>query len=193
MHHIHHTTAFVIGHTDTREADRYLTLFTRELGVVRATAQGIRKLSSKLRFSLQDFSYARIDLVQGKNIWRITSAKKIESQALDNKEYILMFSRILEMIRRLHQGEESTPYIFESLGKLLEILNFNKEISRDELSGLEYITVLRILSDSGYIPDSGISIAFVLSELSLEKAREAYDMRKEILSIINKSLSETHL
>ena len=193
MHPIHHTTAFVIGHTDIREADRFITLFTRELGVVRATAQGIRKLSSKLRFSLQDFSYARVDFVRGRDLWRITSAKKIESPALDLQENILMFGRILEMIRRLHQGEEAAPEIFETLEKLLEILNREQLINSEELSGLEYMAVLKILAELGYVPESTTATAFVLSDMSLGKASEAYGLRREILSIINKSLNETHL
>src|SRR5574343_294251 len=102
MHHIYHTTAFVLGHADIKEADRFFILFTRELGVVRATAQGIRKLSSRLRYGLQDFSYARVDLVRGKDIWRITSAKKIETEGLHIPERLLVFARVLELIRRLY-------------------------------------------------------------------------------------------
>ena len=74
MHHIHHTEAFVLGSSPKGEDSKLLRLYTRELGLVYAHAQAVRKLSSKLRFTLQDFSRASVDLVRGKEIWRVTTA-----------------------------------------------------------------------------------------------------------------------
>ena len=68
MHHIYHTEAFVLGSRNVGEANKMLSLYTRELGLVYAHAQGIRLGKSKLRFGLQDFSHATVDLVQGKDI-----------------------------------------------------------------------------------------------------------------------------
>ena len=48
-HKIFHTEGIVLSSKDTKESDRYLAVFTKELGLVKATAQGIRKLESKLR------------------------------------------------------------------------------------------------------------------------------------------------
>ncbi|MCE9517782.1 recombination protein O N-terminal domain-containing protein, partial [Candidatus Nomurabacteria bacterium] len=73
MHHIYHTKSFVIGSYNRGEANKILVLYTREMGLVRAVAQGIRLNKSKLRFGLQDFSYASVDLVRGRDIWRVTS------------------------------------------------------------------------------------------------------------------------
>ena len=74
MHHLHHTEAYVLGSSPKGEDSKLLRLYTRELGLVYAHAQGVRKLSSKLRFTLQDFSLATVDLVRGREIWRVTTA-----------------------------------------------------------------------------------------------------------------------
>ena len=42
MHHIYETNAFVLKNIPHGEADAMLTLFTEELGLIRALAQGIR-------------------------------------------------------------------------------------------------------------------------------------------------------
>ena len=76
MHNIYHTEGIILESKNFGEAGRYYSIFTRELGMVYASAQGVRKMSSKLRFILQDLSYINIDLVQGKDFWRITSASK---------------------------------------------------------------------------------------------------------------------
>jgi DNA repair protein RecO len=194
MHHIHHTTGFVIGHADIKEADRLFFLFTRELGVIYAIAQGIRKETSRLRYSLQDFSYTRIDLVHGKEMWRITSAKKIETEELaNNKEYTAMFARILELVRRLCQGEEAVEPIFDSLEQLLHIFEQEKSIDRESLLGLEYITVINILYELGYLAPEGVVASYVLGDLSLVKASEAFTDRIALLQIITRTLGETQL
>lgn len=193
MHHIYHTTAFVLGHADIKEADRFFILFTRELGVIRATAQGIRKLSSRLRYGLQDFSYARVDLVRGKDVWRITSATKIETEGLYILERLALFARILELVRRLYQGEEAVESVFKTVQSLLMVLGTKQELSKEILLGLEYISVLHILSELGYVSPDGMVAVYLLGDLSLEKASDAYIDRQELLKIINTAIGETQL
>jgi DNA repair protein RecO (recombination protein O) len=74
MHHIHHTEAIILGSKNYGEAGRYYFLFTKDMGLVYASAIGVRKMSSKLRFILQDLSYIKVDLIEGKDFWKITSA-----------------------------------------------------------------------------------------------------------------------
>ena len=79
MHHIYHTEGIVLESRNFGEAGKYFSIFTRDLGLVTASAQGIRKMSSKLRFVLQDFSYVKIDLVSGRNIFRVTNVLKMDT------------------------------------------------------------------------------------------------------------------
>ena len=54
--------------------------------MIYASASGVRKMSSKLRFVLQDFAYIKVDLVRGKDFWRLTSATKGNKLEGDNKK-----------------------------------------------------------------------------------------------------------
>src|SRR3989344_5676480 len=74
-HHIYETDAFVFSALPHGEASRYMVLYTREFGLVRAAAQGLRELKSKLRYSLQPFSLSVVNLVHGRSGWRIVNAR----------------------------------------------------------------------------------------------------------------------
>ena len=76
MHHIYHTEGIILGSRNIGEAGKYYYIFTRDLGMIYASASGVRKMSSKLRYVLQDFAYLKIDLVQGKDFWRVTNPSK---------------------------------------------------------------------------------------------------------------------
>ena len=74
MHQIYQTEGIVLKSIDYSEADKYLLILTRDFGLIKTAAKGLRKVSSKLRYSLQEFSVAQISLVQGRSIWRLINA-----------------------------------------------------------------------------------------------------------------------
>jgi len=65
------------------EADRIVTLLTRERGKVRAVAKGVRRTRSKFGSRLEPFS--RVDLLihEGKNLHTITQAESLSSYGQD--------------------------------------------------------------------------------------------------------------
>src|SRR3989344_4669221 len=99
MHHIYHTEGIILGSKNFGESGRYYSIFTRNLGMVYASAQGVRKMSSKLRFILQDFACVKIDLVQGKDFWRVPSASKgnILERLSKNPEFFAVVSNIAKV------------------------------------------------------------------------------------------------
>ncbi|HVN15979.1 MAG TPA: DNA repair protein RecO, partial [Anaerolineales bacterium] len=54
--------AIVLRHGDWGEADRLLTLYTREQGKVRAIAKGARKLTSRKAGHLEPFTHVKLQL-----------------------------------------------------------------------------------------------------------------------------------
>ena len=77
MHHIYTTEAIIIKSISMGEANRIYFLLTRDLGFIKATAQGVRLAKSKLKGHLLTFSLVKISVVKGKDLWRITSAESI--------------------------------------------------------------------------------------------------------------------
>lgn len=193
MHHIYHTEGIILGSKNFGECGRFYSIFTRDLGMVYASAQGVRKVSSKLRFILQDFSYIKLDLVQGKDFWRITSAGKTNmlEQLVKNSGTFEVFFNIAKLLKRLLAGVERNEVLFVDLINNLSILE--KIEKREDLRNIEAIIVLRILNNLGYIGGNEILQNLIKSPFEENLIFEFSKSRSQVLNQINKALKETHL
>src|SRR5271166_5034460 len=124
MHHIYHTEGLILGSKNFGETGKCYFIFTRDLGMIYASAQGVRKMSSKLRFVLQDFAYVKIDLVQGRDFWRLTSASKTNEleQLSKNSETFEVIYNVANLLKRLLAGVEPNEDLFVDLINGLSIL-----------------------------------------------------------------------
>lgn len=193
-HHIYETKAFVFGSFPSREADRQLLLYTRELGLIYATAQGVRELKSKLRYSLQPYSLSVINLVHGRSGWRITNAR-LESnyfaEIRASNDRLAVLARIQRLLRRLLQGEESHPALFDSL---LSGFGFLVAVPEDSVAHAELLIVLCILHNLGYLGASPMLSALLVSGFwNLEAVKEVSRLRPTLLQTVNDSLRSSHL
>jgi DNA repair protein RecO len=200
MHHIHHTEGIILGSKNYGEAGKYYSIFTRDLGMIQASAQGVRKMSSKLRFILQDFAYVKIDLVQGKDFWRVTSASKTNKleNLCKNSAIFEVLSNIGVLLKRLLTGVERNESLFVDLINGLSILE--KVATKDgafsgkeDLRNLEAIIVLRILNNLGYIGGDERLQNLIKSPFEPNLIFEVSKSRARVLHQINKALKETHL
>lgn len=66
--------AIVLRTRKLAEADRIITLLTRQHGVVRAVARGVRRTSSKFGSRLEPFTHVDLQLVVGRNLDTVTQA-----------------------------------------------------------------------------------------------------------------------
>jgi DNA repair protein RecO (recombination protein O) len=194
MHHIYHTHGFILSSRNSGEANKMLTIYTREMGLVRATSQGVRLAKSKLRFTLQDFSYAKIDLVRGKEIWRVTSATNITSfpYARSDRQSLLLIARIGKLIERLCDGEEESGKIFDEFIQALYLLDDSTILSTTR-EALELHLVLRIMNALGYIGDSEILYQYLSTPFNQIEIETLLKERQSIISHINKALNESQL
>jgi DNA repair protein RecO (recombination protein O) len=194
MHHIHHTQGFILSSRNIGEANKILTIYTREMGLLRAVVQGVRLNKSKLRFSLQDFSYNNIDLVRGKDFWRITSSSYISSFPLArrNKFSLVLIMRICRLLERLCIGEHANEIIFDDMIQSFNFLD-NENISVKEKEALELHLVLRIMHSLGYIEDVLILKKYLSIPFKNFNIETILGERQSIISHINKALGESQL
>ena len=143
--------------------------------------------------NLQDYQYVKLDLVKGKDFWRLTSASK--TNLLENlsnkKDAYLVFVNIAKLLKKLLAGEESNPELFQNLLNGLFLLE--KYDTEEELRNIEIITVLRILDNLGYIGGDGALNTLTKSPFEENLLFETAKKRNQILSLINQALKETHL
>ncbi len=191
-HHIYTTPGFIVHSAPHAEAGKYFLIFTRDLGMIGATAQGVRLSQSKLRFHAQDFSCSLFSIVKGKEVWRMTGAKEIEGKDdIKNADDLKLYARILSLLRRLVSGEEKNEKLFDIIYGFHEFLTKNP-LQKEEREMLEYLVVLRMLNELGYVKNTfgELVTGQEIDEDILEKVKENKD---QIVKEINSGLKESQL
>jgi DNA repair protein RecO len=207
MHAIHTTSGFIIGSRPSGEAGKLISVFTRDLGLVFASAQGIRFEKSKLRSFTQDYSFGRFSFVRGKEYWRLTSAQgenpyprnnpnlRIHANATNGAQVLMV--RIASLLERLLHGEEAHPELFDCVQSAANFLTDNQSLNAEEFQTLESLIVIRILNKLGYIGHIGdvaeLNSHIQSAELSAELLDKLKGKRTIMNSHINKALKESHL
>jgi len=114
--------AVVLRHADWGEADRLLTLYTRERGKVRAIAKGARKVKSRKAGHLEPFTRVTLQLARGRDLLIVTDADTIDAYQPLREDLIKTgyASYLVELLDRFTYEEESENYnIFRLLTESL--------------------------------------------------------------------------
>jgi DNA repair protein RecO (recombination protein O) len=105
--------AVVLRHTDYGEADRILSLYTRQLGKTRALVKGARKVTSRKAGHLEPFTHVKLQLAKGRDLLLITQADTIEPYLPLGEDLLLMghASYVIELLERFtyDDGTENSP------------------------------------------------------------------------------------
>ena len=143
--------AIVIKHADFGEADRLLTLFTREHGKIRARAKGVRKIRSRRAGHLEPFTRVTLQLAKTKLDPIITQADAIDAYMglRDNLTLIGYASYVLELLDKFTYEEGENRSLYDLLRDTLARLS-NPEV--DQLLTLRYYEV-RLLDNVGFRPE----------------------------------------
>lgn len=116
--------AVVIGRREFREADRIVTLFSRELGKLQVIAKGARKPTARSGPALEYFARGRYMLARGRDLDVVTSAELLERpvQLEDNLTRLAYASHMAELTSRLAQEGQELPVLYDLLVKSLRAL-----------------------------------------------------------------------
>lgn len=117
--------AIVLRHQDYGEADRLLTLYTRQKGKLTAIAKGVRKVRSHKSGHLEPFTHVSLLLAQGRT-WDLISqaeAQDIFTGIGRDLETIGMASYVVELVDRFSVDEEENQPVFTLLKNTLARLN----------------------------------------------------------------------
>jgi DNA repair protein RecO (recombination protein O) len=142
--------AIVLRHADWGEADRLLTLYTRERGKVRAIAKGARKIRSRKAGHLEPFTRVTLQLARGRDLLIVTQADTLDA-FLPIRENLVKTSQasyIVELLDRFTYEDDSENYnIFRLLTEALTRL----EKEADPWLAIRYYEV-QLLDLLGYRP-----------------------------------------
>ena len=134
------------------EADRIITLLTRQHGRVRAVAKGVRRTTSRWGSRLEPFMHVDLQLAEGRNLDTITQAETIDPfharLGLDYERYTAG-TAMLETAERL-VTEEKEP----SVQHFLLLVGGLRAMAAEEHAASQILDsyLLRSLAVSGYAP-----------------------------------------
>jgi DNA repair protein RecO (recombination protein O) len=117
--------AIVLRHSDWGEADRLLTLYTREQGKMRAIAKGARKITSRKAGHLEPLTRVRLQLARGRDLPIITQAEASETYLPLREDLTLLGYAlyILELLDRFtYEDATANPALFRLLSDSLSRL-----------------------------------------------------------------------
>jgi len=148
---IYQTEGFVIDRRFYGEADSLVYIFTKEFGLILAVAKSLREMRSKLRPLLSSNQQLDLSLVRGREFWRIVSVEaKDGGQMILSPEEQLLRRRIFFLLRRLLAGEGKDIKLYEDIVQAFDSWRIDHE--KLELIDLEWLMIIRILRQLGYLP-----------------------------------------
>lgn len=145
------TDGLIIRETPVGEADKFVTVLTREQGVLRAAARGSRKANSRSAAATQLLTHTQFSLQQGKNNWYIDDARPLHVffGLKDDLEKLSLAQYFCELAGAVAPREEPAE---DALRLLLNALHYLANGERSALL-LKAIVEFRLLAEAGYMPD----------------------------------------
>ncbi|HSR20348.1 MAG TPA: DNA repair protein RecO [Anaerolineales bacterium] len=101
--------AVVLRHSEYGEADRILTLFTRQRGKTRAIVRGVRRVTSRKAGHLEPFTHVKLQLAKGRDMPLITQAETVNAYLTLREDLVLtsQASYVVELVDRFTYDEGS--------------------------------------------------------------------------------------
>ncbi len=165
----------VLKRFDLGEADRVLTVFSRELGKVSVIAKGVRRIVSRKAGSVEIGNNSRIFVFEGKNFFILQEVKVLHAfLTLGTQLPIFKYGYyVLELVDRLTQPEEQNESVYRLLVEILKILNANPRkifIRAFEMKILHRLGFLTVdtqagsISGSEFLDDESLDLLIHLQE-----------------------------
>jgi DNA repair protein RecO (recombination protein O) len=114
--------AVILRHSDWGEADRLLTIYSREQGKLRCTAKGARKLLSRKAGHLEPFTRSALQLARGSDLWIVTQAETVESYPPIREDLVRTGSAayVIELLDRFTYEEGENRPLYQLLVETLQ-------------------------------------------------------------------------
>ena len=109
--------AVVLRRTDFGEADRLLTLYSREFGKIKAIAKGARKPQSRKTGHVELFTHSKFLLARGRDLDIVTQAEMVEGHAALREDLVraTYASYAVELLDRFTVEEDQHLGVYDLL------------------------------------------------------------------------------
>lgn len=151
--HSYSSEGIVLGRRNFGEADRILSIYSKEQGRISLIAKGIRRPKSKKRGHVEIFSHVKFQAVLGHGLDIMTEAEVQNdfSEIRLNLKRVSLAYYFMEVMGKITQDGEPNPILFNLLLDSLNDLN-----STNNLKDLRISFILKLLTSMGYWPDGKV-------------------------------------
>ena len=149
MHRSYSDEGIVLARRNFGEADRILSIYSKNHGRISAIAKGIRRTTSRKRGHLEVFSCIKFQIADGRGIGILTEVETVnnfEKIRKDLKKVSLAYF-FTEVIGKITHERERNDGIFELILNYLERLQFETS-----LRSLRLRFVSELLAITGFWP-----------------------------------------
>jgi DNA repair protein RecO (recombination protein O) len=147
---LYRARGFVLKRMDLGEADRILTLYTREHGKLRAVAKGVRKTTSRSAGHLEPFILTDLSLATGKELDVVSQAETRQAFREVREDLVLTTHAyyLAELTDLLTDDRLENPDVFDAL-----VDGFTALAERQDARLVIVSFQLRVLDALGYRPE----------------------------------------
>ncbi|MDH5506459.1 MAG: DNA repair protein RecO, partial [Anaerolineae bacterium] len=113
--------AIVLKHNDYGEADRMLSLYTRQRGKLRAIAKGARKMRSRKAGHVEPFTRVSLQLAAGRSLYIVSQAETVDAYLPLREDLVRVgyASYVVELLDKFTYDEEENSAVFRLLADTL--------------------------------------------------------------------------
>ena len=192
------TKGFILDSKAVGEDNLVLSIFTENLGMIKAKASGVRKSHSKMRPHLNIYAFGNYELIQGRNGWKVVGASAYHCFQFiwQDKNRAEPAARILFLLLQLVPETEISVDLFKELEQSFGCLANLKFENRNKgfLVNWEYLTVMRLLDRLGYLSfDKDLNSLVRDPNWKPELVKNLSPYRQQAAFIINQGLASSHL
>ena len=187
-HAIYQTRALILKTKNMRESNKLLVLYTERFGLIYVSTQSVRDLKSKMRFHTNTLSLVTVDVVQGRDIWKLTGIhEEYSSITLAGTSWYELLTRMASLIVRLSSGEEPNMDVWNDIVRLYEHIPIE-----EPSESIELLFVTRLLHALGYWEGSEPWL-FTEHPFSADMYAEVTASRSTIIKKINTAIQNSQL
>lgn len=148
------TEGIILLQRNFGEADKLLTIYTKDYGKLTCIAKGVRRPSSKKSGHIELGNWCKIYVVEGKNIDLLTEVEVKKSFGAEDikGDRANRIYHLLEIVNLLTPNGQANPKVFSLL------LNFLFEVARDyDFKSISSIFKVKLLKNLGYFSSEHIT------------------------------------
>lgn len=146
------TEGIILKRVDFGEADKLLTIFTKNKGKITSLAKGIRRIESRRSGNVDLLNHSKLFFAQGRSLPILTEAESISTFKELKKDLnkISLAYHLTELIDQFFHDQQENYKVFELLFESLTLLNL---VSKEKAENIIRAFEIKILTLSGYSPE----------------------------------------